>query len=278
MWLLDKVRSSPGDASPQGLSFLSLPSDKSTPPASAFSNILTPDRIPEFCIPPRLATPPPMKSPGAAFLPHRCLTEPCLQHAALAPDHISGMNNNASLFLPHLIQVESVEEISGLEEEEEEEGGTNSDPQSQAALSLPHFPKAQTSYGFCTLLESPHTRRKESIFHSEGPLHCNSSGSGLSLPRSRASSYSGRELASTSPMGIHPVLLTRRRQGAWDSDTASSTESSPFSSPRLGRSPFSVRSGSLFKAWSHDGLLGKTLKTRSSWARSGRADSLSTEE
>lgn len=41
---------------------------------------------------------------------------------------------------------------------------TDWDPRSQAALSLPHLPRARTVYGFCALLESPHTRRKESLF------------------------------------------------------------------------------------------------------------------
>ena len=42
--------------------------------------------------------------------------------------------------------------------------GTNDDPLSFAAMSLPHF-RVQTSYGFSTLSETPHTRRKESLFH-----------------------------------------------------------------------------------------------------------------
>lgn len=43
--------------------------------------------------------------------------------------------------------------------------GTNDDPLSFAAMSLPHF-RIQTSYGFTTLSETPHTRRKESLFHA----------------------------------------------------------------------------------------------------------------
>lgn len=45
-----------------------------------------------------------------------------------------------------------------------ENGVTNVDPLSLSAMSLPHF-RAQTSYGFSTLSEMPHTRRKESLFH-----------------------------------------------------------------------------------------------------------------
>ncbi|XP_039195835.1 C2 calcium-dependent domain-containing protein 4C-like [Crotalus tigris] len=255
MWFLDKMRASPGEAGLLGPLFLALPSEKgqAAAVATAFPNILTPDRIPEFCIPPRLSSPAPAKSPGPAFQPRHSLTEPGLQEAA---------SPGFGLFPPHLIQVESVEEVL-----DPEQGGTNSDPQSQAALSLPHVPKAQTSYGFCVLLESPHTRRKESIFHSEV------SGSSLVLPRSRASSYGGREPASS------PVAIRRRhlfsRQGAWDSDTASSSESSPFGSPQLGRSP--TRPGCLLRARSQERLLGQSWRAR---RRSGttRAGSLSMDE
>uniref|UniRef100_A0A8C5ZAE5 C2 domain-containing protein n=1 Tax=Marmota marmota marmota TaxID=9994 RepID=A0A8C5ZAE5_MARMA len=84
---------------------------RSSAPEPAFSNVLTPGRIPEFCIPPRLSLPCPPESPPAGGA-----------------------------------------------------GRTDWDPRSQAALSLPHLPRALTAYGFCTLLESPHTRRKESLF------------------------------------------------------------------------------------------------------------------
>lgn len=46
-------------------------------------------------------------------------------------------------------------------------GDTNSDPLSMAAMSLPHF-RSRTTFGFSTLSQSPHTRRKESLFHIQG--------------------------------------------------------------------------------------------------------------
>ncbi|XP_004374844.1 C2 calcium-dependent domain-containing protein 4A [Trichechus manatus latirostris] len=82
---------------------------------TAFANVLTPDRIPEFCIPPRLAP-----SPGPAALRNSWGEE-------------WGTDEGA--------------------------GRTDWDPRSQAALSLPHLPRARTAYGFCALLESPHTPR-----------------------------------------------------------------------------------------------------------------------
>ncbi|XP_064123532.1 C2 calcium-dependent domain-containing protein 4B [Loxodonta africana] len=123
----------------------------SAAPEPAFNNVLTPDRIPEFCIPPRLPAPcAPESPPAAAALPRRCTAEPDLWP--------SGADQGA--------------------------GRTDWDPRSQAALSLPHLPRARTAYGFCALLESPHTRRKESLFLG-GP------GASALLPRLRAHTYAG---------------------------------------------------------------------------------------
>lgn len=88
--------------------------------SAACANVLTPDRIPEFFIPPRL--------------------EPSTAWAALR------------------------EAWAADTEADDGAGRTDWDPRSQAALSLPHLPRARTAYGFCALLESPHTRRKESLF------------------------------------------------------------------------------------------------------------------
>ncbi|XP_004422069.1 PREDICTED: C2 calcium-dependent domain-containing protein 4B [Ceratotherium simum simum] len=103
----------------------------SAAPELAFPNVLTPGRIPEFCIPPRLPAPcAPESPPPDASLPRRCAADQDLWPR----------------------------------EADEGAGRTDWDPRSQAALSLPHLPRARTAYGFCALLESPHTRRKESLF------------------------------------------------------------------------------------------------------------------
>ncbi|XP_058396446.1 C2 calcium-dependent domain-containing protein 4A-like [Diceros bicornis minor] len=103
----------------------------SAAPELAFPNVLTPGRIPEFCIPPRLPAPcAPESPPPDGSLPRRCAADQDLWPR----------------------------------EADEGAGRTDWDPRSQAALSLPHLPRARTAYGFCALLESPHTRRKESLF------------------------------------------------------------------------------------------------------------------
>ncbi|XP_056428784.1 C2 calcium-dependent domain-containing protein 4C-like [Hyla sarda] len=192
-----------------------------------FTNVLTPDRIPEFCIPPR----------------HQSQKE-------LSPQYLSIPDLSTSvfeairpiLFDTHTIQVHSVEDT--LEEE-----NTNADPQSQAALSLPHLPKTQTCYGFCTLLESPNTRRKESLFHND-PAN-----PPILLPRSRSNTISYKGISSAdcySTANLRPL----KRSGTLDSDTTSSTDSSPFSSPLLQRSlPMA-----LLKAFNQDNKLSRALK------------------
>ncbi|XP_042543918.1 C2 calcium-dependent domain-containing protein 4A-like [Dipodomys spectabilis] len=130
---------------------------RASAPGPAFSNVLTPARIPEFCIPPRLSLPsPPQTSPQDAALPRRCAAEPDLWPRS-ADDEGAGR------------------------------AGTDWDPRSQAALSLPHLPRARTAYGFCALLESPHTRRKESLFLGDAPLRAPGP---HSAPRPRAHTYS----------------------------------------------------------------------------------------
>lgn len=239
-------------------------------------NIITPDTIPEFCIPPKISTSLEGKSTEQGK-PTPCIwVSHCEKGSPKREAVARELPNN------HIIQVESVDDgpyDNGCSDDE----NTNADPQSQAALSLPHLAKAQTCYGFCTLLESPHTRRKESLFHNDP----NSSGIPLVFPRSRSSTYSKSSLSTTSVLSasaspssfslntltsrLSPRGFTLHRQGTLDSDTTSSAESSPFSSPLLNRSP---PKSSLLKALSHEKLLYRNLRK----AAVSRNNSLSTDE
>ncbi|XP_037357658.1 C2 calcium-dependent domain-containing protein 4A-like [Talpa occidentalis] len=142
---------------------------RASAPQPAFCNVLTPGRIPEFCIPPRLPVPcAPESWPRAAALPRRCAAEPDLWPGG--PD--------------------------------EGAGRTDWDPRSQAALSLPHLPRARTAYGFCALLESPHTRRKESLFlGSPGAAALLRAPAAPAAPRPRAHTYSGGDAPGRPPSG-----------------------------------------------------------------------------
>ena len=121
-------------------------SAEKTKKASLCPNIITPDTIPEFCIPPKI--PSTVEAKGV---------EQCKVAAVMRiPTCERGSPKREAPgreLVAHIIQVESVDD--GPYDAFSDEETTNADPQSQAALSLPHLAKAQTCYGFCTLLESP---------------------------------------------------------------------------------------------------------------------------
>lgn len=278
MWMMEKIRVSversnlPLPSAELGFKIADIMFSERSDKIKRLSlcpNVITPDNIPEFCIPPTIPSLHEMKGGEqgrAARLPR---LPPCEK---AGPEVELARHDTIS---PHIIQVESVDEspCDGCSDEET----TNADPQSQAALSLPHLAKAQTCYGFCTLLESPHTRRKESLFHSDP------SSSPLLLPRSRSSlctKLSPSTSPSASPSSFSLNTFTSRFSskaytlswhGPLDSDTTSSTESSPFSSPLLTRCP---PKSSLFKALSHELLLSRNARK----AMVSRNNSLSTDE
>ncbi|NXU54757.1 C2C4C protein, partial [Turnix velox] len=161
----------------------------------------------------------------------------------------------------HIIQIEPAEEWTS-----EEGFGTNADPQAQTAMSLPYVPKAQTSYGFATLMESPHTRRKESLFHSEHSSLCPSPATSPSSQRRAKLNGEGRP---RTPGDLGASLMHPGRYfSGGESDTCSSAESSPFGSPLLSRSV------SLLKIFSQESQ-SKVIKLKHSVARNS---SLSTDD
>ncbi|XP_077883666.1 C2 calcium-dependent domain-containing protein 4D isoform X1 [Ictidomys tridecemlineatus] len=156
MWLLEKAGCRLGAAEPaaRGAPSSLLPARRAPGPAPcAFPNVLTPDRIPQFFIPPRL------RDPGGA------------------------------------------QPRAGPRE------GARSLP---AACSLPHLAGRQ---GWAFLPESPHTRRRESLFLSPPGL-----AAGLSPAQSR----------------LYVSAPDLRLCRAPDGDTAPSPDSSPLGSPRPG--------------------------------------------
>lgn len=241
MWLLEKLRSSVESSGTQSQS-------KTTEaiPVSVYANVLTPNKIPDFFIPPKLICCPPEESLSPE--PQHCssLRPSSSDHAICSQSPRARSSKNPCsprLFSRfggdtrnlqksanrHIIQIESADEPGdGSLDRAIAEVNTNADPQSQTAMSLPYVPKAQTSYGFSTLVESPHTRRKESLFHSDPS-------SPLTSPNSQRRSQGGALLA---PADSNPY----RYFSGGESDTCSSAESSPFNSPLLSRSASLLRS------------------------------------
>lgn len=240
MWLLEKIRSSVESSGTHS----QPPQTTEAIPVSVYANVLTPQKIPDFFIPPKLICCPPEESLTPE--PQYCSTlRPSSSDHAIcsqSPRARSSKNpcsprlfsrlggdtrNLQKSANRHIIQIESADE-PGAANTVSTEVNTNADPQSQTAMSLPYIPKAQTSYGFSTLVESPHTRRKESLFHSDPS-------SPLTSPNSQRRSQGGTLLAPADP---NPY----RYFSGGESDTCSSAESSPFNSPLLSRSASLLRS------------------------------------
>ncbi|XP_071348645.1 C2 calcium-dependent domain-containing protein 4C-like [Trachinotus anak] len=235
MWLLEKLRSSVESSGTHS----QPPQTTEAIPVSVYANVLTPEKIPDFFIPPKLICCPPEESLASEPQPCATLRPSSSDHAICSqsprarssknpcsPRLFSRLQKSANR---HIIQIESADEPgAGSVDRVSVDVNTNADPQSQTAMSLPYVPKAQTSYGFSTLVESPHTRRKESLFHSDPS-------SPLTSPNSQRRSQGGTLLAPADP---NPY----RYFSGGESDTCSSAESSPFNSPLLSRSASLLRS------------------------------------
>uniref|UniRef100_A0A3P8YPZ2 C2 domain-containing protein n=1 Tax=Esox lucius TaxID=8010 RepID=A0A3P8YPZ2_ESOLU len=215
-------------------------------------NIITPDIIPEFSVPPKITSFREVKGTASSCKAPIIKVSLCEQKRGSPKSEASAEEFTIS---PHIIQVETVHVGHNCSDET-----TNADPNSQAALSLHHIAKAHTCYGFCTLLESPHTRRKESLFHTD-PGSC---GIPLLLPRSRSytcSRVSPFTFPSSSPCSFSLHTLSPRgyilhRKSNLDSDTKS-TEFSPFTSPCLRRSP---PESALLKTFNYKRLLPRNIR------------------
>lgn len=242
MWLLEKLRSSVDSSAAHSQTSHTVEAI----PVSVYANVLTPDKIPDFFIPPKLICCPPEPESLTPEPLHSTLRPSSSDHAICSQSprarssknpcsprlfsRLSGETRNLQKSANrHIIQIESADEPSSKPSDGADgDVNTNADPQSQTAMSLPYVPKAQTSYGFSTLMESPHTRRKESLFHSDPS-------SPLTSPNSQRRSQGGTHL---SPADPNPY----RYFSGGESDTCSSAESSPFTSPLLSRSASLLRS------------------------------------
>ncbi|XP_067824822.1 C2 calcium-dependent domain-containing protein 4C-like [Heptranchias perlo] len=279
MWLFDKIRGSVENNMNRARD--SSGRDKQ-PKVSLFSNVLTPDKIPDFFIPPKFPNSssegPPAEStenrqkmPGLKPSASEQILIARKPHGSPRLKSKTSCDNSSNLLKVanrHIIQIESADETNS-DDLNEASCNTNYDPRSQNAMSLPYIPLTQTSYGFSTLMESPHTRRKESLFHVDH-------GSPVTSPnsqRKRSSSYkSNGETQHLNPPEFSLSLAsTCRYFSGGDSDTASSAESSPFNSPLLSRS---VSGASLLKMFSHENLA-KHCKPLQSFTRNS---SLSTDD
>ncbi|KYO42600.1 C2 calcium-dependent domain-containing protein 4C [Alligator mississippiensis] len=267
MWLFERIRGSVEN----GAARAGEAGDKQAK-GPLYSNVLTPDKIPDFFIPPKLATVPPEAEGAEAKAKAGLSTSASEQNLSarkpqrsprLPAKAASESKNLLKAASRHIIQIESADEWA-----DEEDFSTNADPQAQTAMSLPYVPKAQTSYGFATLMESPHTRRKESLFHSEHGSLCQAQTTSPSAQRRAGGKVNG-DGAHLTPSDTGASLMNPYRYfSGGESDTCSSAESSPFGSPLLSRSV------SLLKLFGQESQA-KVIKLKHSVARNS---SLSTDD
>nr|XP_057930318.1 C2 calcium-dependent domain-containing protein 4C [Doryrhamphus excisus]XP_057930319.1 C2 calcium-dependent domain-containing protein 4C [Doryrhamphus excisus]XP_057930320.1 C2 calcium-dependent domain-containing protein 4C [Doryrhamphus excisus]XP_057930321.1 C2 calcium-dependent domain-containing protein 4C [Doryrhamphus excisus] len=254
MWVLDKIRGS-------------LETGDRKEVAPPYTNVLTPDSIPDFFIPPKLVSCP-AEPEAPAVKPKECMQPSTSEQticggkkmgAPKSPRLVAKLAGDTKNLLKaanrHIIQIESADDVTG---------DTNADPQSQSAMSLPYIPKTQTSYGFATLKESPHTRRKESLFHCDAISPVPSPNS---QRKTTSKSGDGGNHLNPADCNVSHINPYRYFSGG-ESDTCSSAESSPFSSPLLSRS------ASLLKIFTHE-TQAKVVKAKRTFARHS---SLSTDE
>ncbi|XP_078524535.1 C2 calcium-dependent domain-containing protein 4D [Lissotriton helveticus] len=221
-------------------------------------NVLTPDRIPKFFIPPKLAA----KHVGVSS------RGPTLQNSGPLGKSTTGLTSSYRALIKsanrHIIQIENMDEGVPCEEE--------SGQRLNGASSMLHL---AGSGSFGCLPESPHTRRRESLFH----VKCTADGPCESSWQEMTNNVSSMDLSQSPSLRISsPDLRPPCRSHSppyfpanFDSDTASSTESSPFSSPLLSRS----LAGTLVcQAYTKQRLFCRTLNAKTL----ARASSLSTEE
>ncbi|KAM4012943.1 C2 calcium-dependent domain-containing protein 4D-like [Anomaloglossus baeobatrachus] len=164
-------------------------------------NILTPEKIPTFFIPPKLSSLPDGGGNVGKWLQKKTLD-------TVSRSSPRALRRSASR---HVIQVED------LEQEVETSGEENHRTMATSILGSPY------------LSESPHTRRRESLFHQM----CHTHGPCDLKP---LSPLDPDHILNWKP-STHDPRHQRFPCGVLDSDTTSSAESSPFSSPLLNRNP-----------------------------------------
>ncbi|XP_038558847.1 C2 calcium-dependent domain-containing protein 4C [Micropterus salmoides] len=220
MWVLGKIRESM-DSIPLELSrymgkceediFLSPKASLSN---NLHNNILTPDKIPEFCLPPRL-----------------CKRSQLLEAEKTAP-HLHGQN-----------QIPKSSTSSDTTHVKANDVKTKNGDASVACKAIKKpLPFSAEGYGLTGIYESPNTRRKESLFHSKRPVYMFDRSIATSAPRLAKETKVPKKTLS----GILPPFLCKSlsETGSTESETPSSSDTSPLSSPYSAKSSLYIPSDS----------------------------------
>ncbi|XP_069555452.1 C2 calcium-dependent domain-containing protein 4C [Brachyistius frenatus] len=220
MWVLGKIRESV-ESIPLELSRYMGHSEEDlfSPSKTCLSlnlhdNILTPDKIPEFCLPPRLCK----RSP----LPEAEKTPPYLHGLSQKPK--SSTCANTAHVNTKDVKTKNADALVALK-----------------ATKKP-LPFSAEGYGMAGIYESPNTRRKESLFHSKLPVYMFDRGIPTAAHRLvNEASLPKKTLSRFLPMFSRKILSEK---GSTESEIYSSSDSSPLSSPYSAKSFLSIPSSS----------------------------------
>lgn len=177
------------------------------------SNILTPDKIPEFCLPPRL-----------------CKRSPHLEAEKTPPYQSSQSKTAQSSTSSHTSQVM----VKYVETKDR-------DISVAWKATKKSLPFSAEVYGLAGMYESPNTRRKESLFHAKRPVYLFDRSIPTTAPRPAKAMTPPKK---TLP-GFSSFFSSRSLSGSTESETPSSSDSSPLSSPYSVKSSLYIPSSSL---------------------------------
>ncbi|XP_030594053.1 C2 calcium-dependent domain-containing protein 4C [Archocentrus centrarchus] len=202
MWVLEKIRESM-ESLPLELSRYMGKSEEDTafPSKASLSqslhnNVLTPDKIPEFCLPPRL-----------------CKRSPLVEAEKNPP------------FVFNQKQIPKSSHFSATTHVKTKDVKTkNGDTSLVWKATKKPLPFSAEGYGLAGIYESPNTRRKESLFHSKRPVYVLDRNMPTAAPRLTKEAH----LPKKSLSGFLPVFLCKSLSETW---RPSSSDSSPLSSP-----------------------------------------------
>lgn len=246
MWFLGKIRENM-ESIPLELSrymgkseenlFLS---SKTSLSHNLHNNILTPDKIPEFSLPPRL-----------------CKKSPQLEVETTPP------------YLHDRKQTPTSNTYTGATHVKKKDVKTKHGDASAAwqATKKP-LPFSAEGYGLAGIYESPNTRRKESLFHSNRPVYMFDRSMSTAAPSQAKETKMGKKTLS----GFLPLFSckTLSEAGSPENETPSYRDSSPVCSPYSSRSSLCILSakGRLKGATSCPSLIDSRVDT-GRWTRTG---------
>ncbi|XP_041792376.1 C2 calcium-dependent domain-containing protein 4C [Chelmon rostratus] len=245
MWVLGKIRESM-ESIPLELSrymgkseediFLS---SKASLSLNLHNNILTPDKIPEFCLPPRLCKRSPLQASET--------TVPNLHGQNKVPK--SSTSSNTTHVKAKDVKIK------------------NGDASVSWKATKKPLPFSAEGYGLDGIYESLNTRRKESLFHSKCPVYILDRSAPTEAPRLAKETNLPKKTS-----GFLPLFLCKSRSetGSTESETPSTSDSSPLRSPYSAKFSSYIPSGCgrLKGAASCPSLIGSG-ENRRRWKRGG---------